>query len=105
MYSQYMCILLYVNLIWCNHTPYIYCQLEWGVDVSSVYVHSLTSETDLVLRYSIDLLSIGVGGRCILIICACCNMLNLNGVMVLHRSIVNWCGGCYILSKCAFCYM
>ena len=30
MYPQYMCILLYVKLIWCNGIPYIYCQLEWG---------------------------------------------------------------------------
>ena len=26
-------------------------------------------------------------------------------VMVLHRSIANWCGGRCILSICAFCYM
>ena len=26
MYSQYMCILLYVKLIWCNGIPHIYCQ-------------------------------------------------------------------------------
>ena len=31
MYSQYMYILLYVKLMWCNCTPQIYCQLEWGV--------------------------------------------------------------------------
>ena len=30
MYPQYMCILLYVKLIWCNSIPYTYCQLEWG---------------------------------------------------------------------------
>ena len=46
MYPQYMYILLYVTLIWCNGIPYIYCQLElWGVDVSSVYVHSAICET------------------------------------------------------------
>ena len=49
MYSQYMCILLYVKLIWCNGIPYIYCQLVWrGVDVSSIYVHSAICETYLV---------------------------------------------------------
>ena len=48
MYPQYMCILLYENCIWCNGIPYIYCQLEWVVDVSSAYVHSLTCETNLV---------------------------------------------------------
>ena len=30
MYPQYMCILLYVKLIWCNGIPYIYCQLVYG---------------------------------------------------------------------------
>ena len=25
---KYMCILLYVKLIWCSGIPYIYCQLE-----------------------------------------------------------------------------
>ena len=35
----YMCILLYVKLIWCSGIPYIYGQLE-GVHVPEVYVHS-----------------------------------------------------------------
>ena len=30
MYPQYMCILLYVIVIWCNGISEIYCQLEWG---------------------------------------------------------------------------
>ena len=30
MYPQYMCILLYVKVIWCNGIPQIYCQLVWG---------------------------------------------------------------------------
>ena len=30
MYPQYMCILLYMKLMWCNSIPYTYCQLEWG---------------------------------------------------------------------------
>ena len=48
MYPQYMCILLYVTLIWCNIISYMYCQLEVGVDVSSVYVHSAICDTYLV---------------------------------------------------------
>ena len=48
MYLQYMCILLYVKLIWCNSFPYIYCSFEWGVDVSSVYVHSPIHENYVV---------------------------------------------------------
>ena len=30
MYPQYMCILPYVKLIWCDGIPYIYCQLGRG---------------------------------------------------------------------------
>ena len=48
MYSQYMCFKLYVNLIWCNDFPQIYCQLGWGLDVSSVYVYSPICESYLV---------------------------------------------------------
>ena len=48
MYPQYMWILLYVKLIWCNCIAEIYCQLEWGGDVSSVYVHSAICDTYLV---------------------------------------------------------
>ena len=48
MYSQYMCILLYVKLIWCNGIPLIYCQLEWGIHVFFVYVYSVICESYLV---------------------------------------------------------
>ena len=34
-YSQYMCIILCMKVIWFNAIPYIYFQLEWGVLVSS----------------------------------------------------------------------
>ena len=45
MYPQYMCILLYVQVIWCNGILYIYFQLELGLDVSSVYVYSAICDT------------------------------------------------------------
>ena len=48
MYPQCMCILLYVIVIWCNGISEIYCQLEWEVYVSSVYVHSAICDTYLV---------------------------------------------------------
>ena len=48
MYPQYMCILLYVKLIWCNSIPYILLSIGVGVDVSSVYVHSAIHETYVV---------------------------------------------------------
>ena len=36
----YMCILLYVKLIWCSSIPYIYGQLEAGYICPDIYVHS-----------------------------------------------------------------
>ena len=48
MYPQYMCILLYMKIMWCNGIPSIYYQLEWGLYVCSVYVHSVICDTDLV---------------------------------------------------------
>ena len=48
MYPQYICILLFVKVIWCNGIPEICCELELEVDVSSVYVHSAICETYLV---------------------------------------------------------
>ena len=58
------------------------------------------------VTYSIDLLSIGVRGRCILSICAFCYMCKLFGVIVFHTSIFIWSdGGRCILSICAFSYM
>ena len=44
MYPQYMCILLYVKLIWCNgifHRSIVNWSRGVGDDVSSVYVHDL----------------------------------------------------------------
>ena len=97
-----------------------------------VYVYSATCETYFIQWYSIDVLLIG-GGACARGICAFCYILNLFGVVVFHRSIVNWrrgpwymcillcvkfiwCSGMpYIygrlegstspLSICVFCYM
>ena len=48
MYPQYMWILLYVKLIWCNCIAEIYCQLQWMVNISSVYVHSAIYNNYLV---------------------------------------------------------
>ena len=55
MYAQYMCIMLYVKVIWCNGIPYIYFQFEWGVYVSYIYVHSAICETYVVSWYFRDL--------------------------------------------------
>ena len=44
----YMCILLYVKLIWSSGFPDIYAQLEERVCLPLVYVHSSICETYLV---------------------------------------------------------
>ena len=46
MCPKYMCILLYVKLIWCSSIPYIYGQLQEGVAL--VYVYSAICATYLV---------------------------------------------------------
>ena len=56
----YRCILLYMKPIWCNGFPEIYARLEEGV--GSVYAG----------------------------ICAYIYMLNIVGVVVFQRSMVNW---------------
>ena len=48
MYLQYICILLYVTLMWCNGISDILSIEEWGVHVSSVYVHSAICDTYVV---------------------------------------------------------
>ena len=41
MYPQYMCILLYVKLIWCSGILYIYCQLAGVVvlDITMICIY------------------------------------------------------------------
>ena len=55
-----------------------------------VYVYSAIYQTYLVYWYSIHLWLIGRVGTCALSICAFCYMLELFGVVVFHRSMVNW---------------
>ena len=43
----YMCILLYMKLMWCNGFPEIYAQLE-GVQLRQVYLHATICKTTLV---------------------------------------------------------
>ena len=72
----YMCILLYVKLIWCSGIPQVYGQLEVG---------------KLILLFtSYEKIS---------------SLWNLFGVLVFHRSMVNWGGGMSALCIYAFCYM
>ena len=50
---------------------------SWGVYLSSVYMHSAICVTYLVQWYFRDLLSIGLGGTCILSFCAFCLYVKL----------------------------
>ena len=79
MYPQYMCILLYVIVIWCNR--YFRDLLSIGVwgrgrCILSICAFCYICELIWCNTYFIDLLSIGVRGRgrCILSICAFCYM-------------------------------
>ena len=56
-----MCILLYVKLIQCSGITQIYCQLDGGVHLHWVYVHSAICATYSVQGYYIDLWSIRGG--------------------------------------------
>ena len=70
MYPQYMCILLYVTLILCNH---IWCNLQYMcILLYVVMMFHRFIDVYVAFFYCItDLVSIGVwGGRCILSICA-----------------------------------
>ena len=57
-----MCILQDVKLIQCRGVAQIYGQLEEGVSLPLVYMHSSICETYLVYWFPIDLCLIGGGG-------------------------------------------
>ena len=87
MCPQYMCILLYGQLIWCSSIPYIYGQLQEGEPwymCILLYVKFIWCSGILYIYGQLE------GGTCARGICAFCYMLKLFGVVVFHRSIVNW---------------
>ena len=131
----YMCILLYVTLIWCSGVPEIYAQLggmsamgicaffdmwhwfgvvvfqrsmvNWGVCLPWVYVHSSICDTDLCISVVVFQRSMvnGEGGLSAMGICAFFYMWHWFGVVVFQRSMVNWGRGTSAMGICAFCYM
>ena len=84
----YMCILLYVKLLWCSSIPYIYGQLEGGTSALSMsaFCYVLNICTAVVFHTS---MVNWMRGTSALSICAFCYMLNIFSVVVLHRSMVN----------------
>ena len=103
---KYMCILLYVKLLWCSGIPYIYGQLELEVHVGICAFYYMLNLFNQVVFHKIygQFEEEGLG------ICAFCYMWNFFGVAVFHTSMVNWRRGgtskdpiCKHI--CAFCYM
>ena len=100
----YMCILLYVKLLWCSSIPYIYGQLEERGYMFPRYIciwqyvkHIWCSGVALNIYWSIR------GGISALSICAFCYMLNLFSELVFHRSMVNLRRRALVYVT--FCYM
>ena len=77
MCPRYMCILLYVKLMWCSGIPWIYGQLEGSTSAISI----------CAFCYMFNLFSVVVFclGRCTF-----WYMWNWCGVVLFHRSMVNW---------------
>ena len=127
-----MCILLYVKLIWCSGIPYIYGQLEGGTSALSIclFCYMLNLFGLVVLHRSMVIWRKGHLYMCILLyvklilcsgipqiygqlegrtsalsICAFCYMLNLFGVGVFQRSMIDWRGYMCPRYKCILLYV
>ena len=92
----YMCMLLYMKLIWCSGFPQIYAWLEEGVSVSLPwwlrYMYILLDMKLLCcsgVTYIYCQLEEG-WGQSAMGICAFCSIWNLFGVVVFQRSMLNW---------------
>ena len=128
----YMCILLYVKLLWCSSIPYIYGWLEEGTSALSICAFCYMWNVFGVVVFHTSMVNWS-GGTSALSICAFCYMLNIFGVVLFQRYMINWGRGpwymCILLcvkliwysslpyiygwfkegtsalSICAFCYM
>ena len=97
-----MCILLSVKLIWYSSIPYIYGQLEVGYIYPKymcilLYVKLMSCSSIPYIYGQLE------GGTSALIICAFCYMLNVFGVVVFHRYMVNWRRGTLVYVHTAIC--
>ena len=101
----YMCILLYVKLMWCSSIPYIYGQLERGY-ICHKYVCILPYVKLMWCSGILEIYGWLEGGTCARGICAYCYMLNLCSVVVFHTSMVNWMRGpwymCIVICETSF---
>ena len=94
----YICILLYVKLIWCSGGAWIYYRLSRGVHLPCVCVHSSICETFWCSGVAWIYDQLKEGGPSARHICAFCYMWNWFGVVVLHGSMINWSRGWVSLS-------
>ena len=104
---RYVCILLYVKLIWCSGVPQICGLLEGGMSGLGIcaffYMWNLFSV--VVFHRSMVDQKGGTSALCICafcyMLCAFCYMWNLFGAVVFHRSMVDWRGrGVKCISVC-----
>ena len=98
--NLHTCIVLYVKLFWCSCITQMYCQLEKGPWYMCILVYV---RSYIVQQYSIDLWSIDGGYIWILVYVHSAICEYLFGVLVFHRSLVNWRRRS--LGICAFFYM
>ena len=86
----YMCILLYMKLIWCSGFPGIYAQLEEGVgSVCHGYMYILLYVKPLQCNCFPEIYA-KLGGTLPFGICAFFYMWNFVGVAVFQRSMLDW---------------
>ena len=93
----YMCILLYLKLIWWSGIPYIYGQLEEGGLGLCAFCHMLKLGGVVV---SIHLWSIGGGGHWYVCILVYVKLILCRGILYIYGQLEE--GGLGIF---AFCYM
>ena len=87
-----MCILLYVKLIWCSGSPYIYGQLGGSTSALSICAFCYMLNLCGVVVFHRSIFQLEEGGTSDQVICAFYSMGKFFGVVVFHRSMVNWQG-------------
>ena len=99
----YMCILLYVKLIWCGGFPEIYGQLKGDTSAFGIcaFFHMWNLFGLVVFQRSIFNWR---GYICLWYMCILLYVWNLFGVVVFQRSLLNW-GGTFSLGIYAYYYM
>ena len=74
MYLQYMCILLYVKLVFCNGVPYTFVNWSCGGYMYPQYMRILLHVKLMLCNGMHRSIVKWSGGTCILSICAFCYM-------------------------------